>query len=115
MYVYGRDQTIRAIRWERPITGWLKLNTDSSSLGNPGLAARGGVIRDGNGNWVVGFLRKIGNTSSFMAKLWALRDGLLICVNHNYTVVEVEVDAKVVIDVLANPRQSNNFILSILD
>ena len=50
-----------------------------------------------------------------MAKLWALRDGLLICVNHNYSAVEVEADAKVVIDVLANPRQSNNFILSILD
>ena len=63
----------------------------------------------------MGFLRKIGNTSSFMAKLWALRDGLLICVNHNYSAVEVEADAKVVIDVLANPRQSNNFILSILD
>ena len=63
----------------------------------------------------MGFLRKIGNTSSFMAKLWALRDGLLIYVNHNYSAVEVEADAKVVIDVLANPRQSNNFILSILD
>ena len=50
-----------------------------------------------------------------MADLWALRDCLLICVNHNYSAVKVEVDAKVVINVLANPRQSNNFILSILD
>ena len=115
MYVYGRDQTIRAIKWERPIVGWLKLNTDGSSLGNPGLATWGGVIRDGNGNWVVGFTRKIGNTSSFMAELWALHDGLLIYVNCNYFAVEVEVDAKAVIDVVANPRQSNDFILSIMD
>ena len=73
------------------------------------------MIRDGNSNSVVGFSRKIGITSSFMAEMWALRDGLLICVNHNYVAVEVEVDAKAVIDVLANPGQSNNFILSVLN
>lgn len=73
------------------------------------------MIRDGNGNWVVGFSRKIGITSSFRTEMWALRDGLLICVNHSYSAVEVEVDAKAVIDVLANSGQSNNFILSILN
>lgn len=89
--------------------GWLKLNTDGSSLGNLGLAAGGGVIRDENGNWVMAFSRKIGNTSNFMIEMWALCDGLLICANWNYSAVEV--DAKAIIDVLANPDQSNNFIL----
>ena len=113
----GKDQTIRTIRWERPVEGWLKLNTNGLSLGNLGLAAGGGVIRDGNSNSVVGFSRKIGITSSFMAEMWPLRDGLIICVNHSYSTVEVEieVDAKAVIDVLANSGQSNNFILSILN
>ena len=44
-----------------------------------------------------------------------MRDGLLICTSRRYPNVEVELDAKVIIDVLANPIQSNNFILSILD
>ena len=45
---------------------------DGSSLRNPHLVGGGGLIRDDNGDWVVGFARKIGIASSFMAKLWAL-------------------------------------------
>ncbi|KAF3973662.1 hypothetical protein CMV_002931 [Castanea mollissima] len=47
--------------------------------------------------------------------MWELRDGLLLCVNHSYPAIEVEVDAKAVIDVLANSGQSIKFILSILN
>jgi len=45
----------RLIRWERPSNGWLKLNTDGSSLGNPGLAGGGVVLMDEHGNWVIVF------------------------------------------------------------
>ena len=34
------------IRWEKPIQGWWKLNTDGSYCGNTGLAGCGGVVRD---------------------------------------------------------------------
>ncbi|PKI50048.1 hypothetical protein CRG98_029548 [Punica granatum] len=39
------------IRWARPQQGWVKVNPDGSSSGNPGLAGASGVIRgeDGNG------------------------------------------------------------------
>ena len=75
---------MKCIRWERPRSDWRKLNTDGSSLGNLGLADGGGVIRDETGNWVVGFSRKIGVTSSFEAELWALRDGLTITSQTRY-------------------------------
>lgn len=39
---------VKWIRWERPMQGWVKLNTDEASLGNPSMAG-GGVIRDENG------------------------------------------------------------------
>ena len=54
---------------------WVKLNTDGSSLGNPGLAGGGGVIHDIEGAWIMGFVRNIGITSRYIAELWALRDG----------------------------------------
>ena len=57
------------IRWERPIQGWMKLNTDGSSLGNPRIARGGGVVRDEYANWIVGFSRKIGRTTSYVAEL----------------------------------------------
>lgn len=73
------------------------------------------MIREESGNWVVGFSRKIGVTSSFEADLWALRDGLTICVNKNFQSVEVELDANAIIDFLKNPNQTNLIFSPLLD
>nr|POE60184.1 putative ribonuclease h protein [Quercus suber] len=37
------------VKWTKPLVGWLKLNTDGSALGNPGIAGGGGLIRNENG------------------------------------------------------------------
>ncbi len=52
------------VKWTPPPLGWFKLNTDGSSLGNPRLAGGGGVIRNHLGEWVGGFSRAIGFTTS---------------------------------------------------
>ncbi|XP_030964717.1 uncharacterized protein LOC115985976 [Quercus lobata] len=57
----------------------------------------------------------IGITSSFIAELWALRDGLMLCVDRNFPAVVVEMDAKVIIEVLNNPNNTNLIISSIVD
>ena len=69
----------KPIRWEKPPRGWIKLNTNGSSLGNSGLAGGGGVFRNDDGGWILGFSKHIGITSTFMAKLWAIWDGLALC------------------------------------
>ena len=38
------------VKWTPPPLHWFKLNSDGSSLGNPGLAGGGGIIRDNVGN-----------------------------------------------------------------
>ena len=88
---------------------------DGSSIGNPGLAGGGGLIRDKEGAWVVGFARNIGISSSFIAELWALRDRLLICVHRNFNAVEVELDAKAVIDVLSASKCTNSLVAPLVD
>ena len=98
-----------------PSAGWLKLNTNGSLLINQGLAREGGIIRDEDDNWVMGFSRKIRNTTSFLVKMWNLVDELIICLNQNLSFVEVELDAKSVVDALANSSPSNNIVSPILD
>uniref|UniRef100_A0A7N2LJL1 RNase H type-1 domain-containing protein n=1 Tax=Quercus lobata TaxID=97700 RepID=A0A7N2LJL1_QUELO len=59
------------VRWLPPPINWLKLNSDGSSMGNPGLAGGGGLIRNEIGEWVKGYARATGCASSVAAELWA--------------------------------------------
>lgn len=68
----------RQIAWSPPSEGWIKLNTDGASRGNPGLASAGGVLRDGSGVWRGGFALNIGICSAPLAELWGVYYGLYI-------------------------------------
>lgn len=112
----GKPHTvIKQVHWSKPEQGWMKLNTDGSSLGNSGLASGGGVIRDWTSRWIVGFSRKIGIATSLMAELWAIRDGLMLCVDRNLVMVEIELDAKSVVDMLWNSNYTNNSLSPIIE
>ena len=87
--------------------GWYKLNTDEASFGNPRKARGGSIIRDREGHWVKGFSRSIGFTSNIMAELWALRDGLRLANQLGIQNLEVEMDAKVIVD-LINSNVNHN-------
>lgn len=78
--------------WEKLPEGWMKVNTNGCAAGSPGLAGCGGVVRDSHGEWVSRFLRHIGTTNSFVAELWGLRDGLMLCSNLNIPFLIVELD-----------------------
>ena len=43
------------MRWEWPPIGFIKLNVDGSSFGNPGDASFGGLLRGADGRWTFGF------------------------------------------------------------
>uniref|UniRef100_A0A2N9FQ21 Reverse transcriptase domain-containing protein n=1 Tax=Fagus sylvatica TaxID=28930 RepID=A0A2N9FQ21_FAGSY len=96
------------IGWQHPPTGYAKLNTDGSVLGNPGPASSGGLLRDCNGNWIGGFSHKLGITNSLAAELWGIRDGLLLARDLNIRKLIVESDAKSVVELL-KPVASDMF------
>ena len=77
------------------------------SCGNLGKANGGGVIRDYHGGWVKGFSRSIGHTTSVMAKWWALRDGLILAIHLGINQLEVELDAKVIVEMLNSANCPN--------
>ena len=86
-------KALKAIQWERPLAGWKKFNTDGSCLSGSNRAGCGGLVRDEHSSWVGGFTKYIGSTNSFIAELWGLREGLLLCCNLNIDFLLVELDA----------------------
>ena len=93
---------------------WVKLNSDGSSMGNPGRAGGGGIIRNEEGKWIKGYARSIGNMTSIAAELWALRDGIQLCLELNLPAVIIELDAMLVVNLLRstnhNPNGNNNLV-----
>lgn len=57
------------------------------------MAAAGGVLRDGEGNWCKGFSLNIGVCSAPLAELWGVYHGLFMAWEHRVTRVELEVDS----------------------
>lgn len=86
--------------------GWHKLNSDGSSIGNPGTGGAGTIIRDHHGAWVVGSYRYIPLVSSAEAELWGLRDGL----QRSLTKLEVEVEDQFVSSFLTKADMSNRLL-----
>ena len=72
--------------------GWSKLNTDASVSSNPHFAGGGGLLRNSNGDWTRGFSHSIVSTS-ILAELWALRDGLIMARSLGIQKIIVNVDA----------------------
>ncbi|KAL6183970.1 hypothetical protein ACLB2K_045378 [Fragaria x ananassa] len=64
------------VRWEPPNPGWLKLNTDGASKGNPGLSGGGSILRDPNGNVIFQTFRGYGVQTALVAEFLALTDGI---------------------------------------
>ena len=89
---------LKSVKWEKSGYGWLTLNTDGSVVGNFGVVGGGGLIRDTNGEWVTGFARRIGKTSSFLVEQWALHDGLQLCLQIQAQAVLIELDSKTIVD-----------------
>ena len=93
----------------------MKLNTDGASSGSLGLVGGRGVIRDEEGNWVIGYARRIGLANSFITKLWALRDGLFLCLQAHIQDVIIEMDAKAIVDAFFHQKNSKSIISSLMD
>ena len=105
-----KTRTRIQVRWLPPPINWLKLNSDGSSMGNPRLAGGGGLIRNEIGEWVRGYARAIGCATSVAAKLWALRDGIRLCISLKILALVIELDAKLVIDLSKKDVENLNGI-----
>ncbi|XP_019052801.1 PREDICTED: uncharacterized protein LOC109114513 [Nelumbo nucifera] len=80
--------------------GYFKLNVDGASRGNPGPCGGGGIIRDGRNGLISAFSNIYGSDSNLVAEAMALLDGLHLLVALNLEKIMVELDSKLMIDIL---------------
>ena len=109
-----RNKVVCTVSWKKPPLEWCKLNMDGAFLGNSGKVGGGRIIRDSEGRWVKGFARSIGFTTSITAEFWALRDGLLLADQIGLQNLVIELDAKVVVELVQSKTTSNAFYSSLL-
>ena len=62
-----------------------------------------------------GFSKFIDSASAFVAEMWGLRDGLVLCSNLNIQCLLVEVDSSALVLVLLNPEYVNLVVSPLLD
>ncbi|XVE61157.1 hypothetical protein DITRI_Ditri06bG0017300 [Diplodiscus trichospermus] len=62
----------RALSWTKPHVGTMKFNVDGSTMGKPGPAGIGGVLRDHLANAKIIFFKSVGIADSNLAELLAI-------------------------------------------
>ncbi|XP_074266081.1 uncharacterized protein LOC141588541 [Silene latifolia] len=65
------------LSWAPPPLGWFKTNVDAAFSPSSSLASLGCVIRDGFGNWVLGWSTRFLGPNPFLCEVLAIRDGIL--------------------------------------
>ena len=95
--LHGNQQRVETmIRWKALIWPCVSLNTDGAMKGS-GYAGAGGLIRDSNGNWLMGFTVNLGMCSVLSVELWGLLHGLRVAWDYGFRHLQVGVDNKSVV------------------
>ncbi|KAF3613288.1 hypothetical protein FXO38_36331 [Capsicum annuum] len=85
-----------------PMNGFFKLNMDGACRLNTGRRGTGGIVRNSNGEWVLGFFNSFHNSTNSMMELLALKDGLKVIECNNFLPVEINIDSLEVLHTLTN-------------
>ena len=98
------ENTIQ-VAWEKPHVGWTKLNFDGSCKCNTGRASIGGVVRDHNAEFLLGYAESIGQTTSTIAEMAALRRGLELVLDNGWSQVWLEGDFLTLVEIIMQGRR----------
>ena len=111
----GKDRQLKQVQWLKLAKGWHKLNTDGSVVSISGLSRCGSLLRDSAGQWVMGFAKSINVSSNITTELWALRDGLGLCLERGISIVEIELDASAAISLVFSNDNTKGDLCSLID
>nr|XP_016507661.1 PREDICTED: uncharacterized protein LOC107825326 [Nicotiana tabacum] len=89
------------VLWEYPSQGWIKVNTDGASRGNPGRSSIGYVLRNEEGDVVYACGKEIKEGTNTNAEVKAMLRALRFCVEHGYVHINLHTDSMLLTKVIA--------------
>ncbi|XP_042483480.1 uncharacterized protein LOC122063840, partial [Macadamia integrifolia] len=95
--VPGDPPSILEVIWCKPPLAWSKINIDGSSMGNPGRAGGGGVIRDSNGKVIFSFKHFFGISTNYYAEFMTFLHGIRHAMGQRITNLWIESDSVAVV------------------
>ncbi|XP_057856261.1 uncharacterized protein LOC131065691 [Cryptomeria japonica] len=101
--------------WSPPNPGWIKLNFDGASRGNPGPSSIGYIIRDHTGATLGKMAKPIPPNTNNIAEFKALQFGLRDCINHGFNNILVEGDSEIEINAIKGKNTPNWRLQGILE
>lgn len=92
------DRTaLRRVRWHPPTDGYIKVNVDDSSFGNPSNVGFAGLLRNSNETWIYGFS---GTTSNMFVELSSIWQCLQLAWDLGYMFIILKSDSKAAMDLI---------------
>ncbi|KAL0417382.1 UNVERIFIED_CONTAM: putative ribonuclease H protein [Sesamum latifolium] len=95
------------VKWNKPDKGWIKINTDGASKGNPGTAGAGGIARNEKGEVIFAFDDFIREATNMYAEVYGLFKALQICQTENFNRIWIEIDAINLIWLIREPSKGH--------
>ncbi|OIT36737.1 putative ribonuclease h protein [Nicotiana attenuata] len=91
--------------WEKPIPGFVKINSDGSALTNPGKIGAGVIVRDHNCTFIHAIAAPIGEGTNNYAETEGTILGIQWCLNIGFTKVHLETDSALLIQWFTNGKE----------
>ena len=88
------------IKWTPPDDGWVKLDVDGASRGNPGEAGCGGLMRDATRRWLGDYTCNFGICNALTAEIWGALNGLHLAWELGFRKVILKSDSRVMTTIL---------------
>lgn len=95
-----RAPRIYEVIWQPPLHSWVKCNTDGAS--NSQAASSGGLFRDSEANFLLGFSENVGQENAYFAELSAAMRAIEIASQQNWTQLWLESDSMLVVNAFKN-------------
>ncbi|KAJ1384175.1 Ribonuclease H-like superfamily [Sesbania bispinosa] len=95
------QQPIRLVKWKNPPSGTVALNTYGSvGILVNNMSGFGGLLRNDDGHWLLGFFGSLGEEDILFAKLFAIWKGLTICWNQHLSAVQCWSDSQLAVSLI---------------